>query len=167
METIIWTDYLIYRARLRGFDIETIEEIIRYSSERYFDTITDRQVIVGKHSNILVMLPHEADKGGTITPITIHATTRQQINYRVKSGAGGLKMNEPKLAYCQEVDILHLSISDELKAGSVEISPNVTAELNDKGELIGIEIIDTSSFLRYSILETGQAKLLQLAEQVA
>ncbi len=76
-------------------------------------------------------------------------------------------MNEPKLAYFQNEDILHLSISDEAEMDSVEISPNVTAELNDKGELIGIEIIDASSFLRDSILESTQAKLLQLTRHVA
>lgn len=76
-------------------------------------------------------------------------------------------MNEPKLAYFQNEDILHLSISEEAEVNSVEISPNVTAELNDKGELIGIEIIDASSFLRDSILESTQAKLLQLTRHVA
>jgi len=35
----------------------------------------------------------------------------------------------------------HLAFSDEPEAGSVEISPNLTAELNVKGELIGIEIL--------------------------
>lgn len=53
-----------------------------------------------------------------------------------------------------------LIISEEDEAGSVELSPNVTAELNDKGELIGIEILDASSFMRDSILETAQAKVL-------
>ncbi len=76
-------------------------------------------------------------------------------------------MNNPKLAYFSEVDILHLAISEEKEFGSVEISPNITAELNEKGELIGIEIIDASSFLRDSILESTQAKLLQLSKQVA
>lgn len=76
-------------------------------------------------------------------------------------------MSEPRLSYFQKEDILHLSISDEKEYGSVEISPNITAELNDKGELIGIEIIDASSFLRDSILESTQAKLLHLSRQVA
>jgi uncharacterized DUF497 family protein len=83
---IIWTDYLQYRAKLRGFDLVKIEEIIRYSSERYFDTSTDRWVVVGKHSDILVMIPHEINKNKAIIPITIHVTTRQQVNYRLKSG---------------------------------------------------------------------------------
>ena len=76
-------------------------------------------------------------------------------------------MNKTQLAYFKSEDILHLSISDESEAGSVEISPNVTVELNDKGELIGIEIIGASSFIRDSILESTQAKLLQLSKQVA
>ena len=28
---IIWTDYMKYRARLRGFDLAKIEHIVRYS----------------------------------------------------------------------------------------------------------------------------------------
>jgi len=76
-------------------------------------------------------------------------------------------MNDPKLSYFEQEDILHLAISDEKEFGSVEISPNITAELNREGELIGIEIIGASSFLRDSILESTQAKLLQLSKQVA
>ena len=76
-------------------------------------------------------------------------------------------MNKTQLEYFKGEDILHFSISDESEAGSVEISPNVTAELNDKGELIGIEIIGASSYIRDSILESTQAKLLQLSKQVA
>ncbi len=76
-------------------------------------------------------------------------------------------MNKTQLAYFKDEDVLHLSISNDAEAGSVEISPNVTAELNDDGELIGIEIIGASSFIRDSILESTQAKLLQLSKQVA
>ncbi len=86
MAEIIWTDYLKYRVKLRGFSLVNIEDIIRYSNEKYFDTSTDRWVVVGKDSNILVMIPHETDDNSAIIPITIHATTRQQINYRIKSG---------------------------------------------------------------------------------
>ncbi len=76
-------------------------------------------------------------------------------------------MNKSKLSYFKEEDILHLAISNEREFDSVEISPNITAELNNTGELIGIEIIQASSFLRDSILETTQAKLLQLSKKIA
>lgn len=69
----------------------------------------------------------------------------------------------PQMNYFKEEDILHLSISEEVEAGSVEISPNVTAELNQAGELIGVEILDASKYLRDSILESVQGKLLALA----
>jgi len=39
--------------------------------------------------------------------------------------------------YFKEGDILHLVISDEKEASSVELSPNITAELNEKSELNG------------------------------
>jgi uncharacterized protein YuzE len=66
------------------------------------------------------------------------------------------------MVYFEKNDILHLSISDDPEAGSIELSPDITAELNEQGDLIGIEIINASSFIRDSILETAQAKLLNL-----
>jgi len=68
------------------------------------------------------------------------------------------------MAYFEKDDVLHLSISDEPEAGSVEVSPNITAELNDKGELIGVEILNASTFIRDSVLESVQAKVLDLPE---
>ena len=64
--------------------------------------------------------------------------------------------------YFENEDILHLVITDEEEANSVELSPNITAELNAHGELIGIEILQASTFVRDSIMEAVQAKLLNL-----
>jgi len=72
-------------------------------------------------------------------------------------------MNNAKMAYFEKEDILNLTLSDERESGSVEISPNITVELNESGELIGIEIIKASSFIRDSILESVQARLLRLS----
>lgn len=44
---IHWTDYLKYRAALRGFELEKLEVIIRHSTERYFDTETERHWWLG------------------------------------------------------------------------------------------------------------------------
>jgi uncharacterized protein YuzE len=66
------------------------------------------------------------------------------------------------MIYFEKDDVLHLSISDDLEAGSVELSPNITVELNTKGELIGIEILDASTFVRDSILESAQARMLEM-----
>lgn len=71
-------------------------------------------------------------------------------------------MNDTRMAYFQEVDVLHLSISEEPEAGSVEISPNITAELNAQGDLIGIEILNASAFVRDPLLELVHAKVLNL-----
>ncbi len=72
-------------------------------------------------------------------------------------------MNKTRMTYFKDEDVLHLAVSDAKEAGSVELSPNVTAELNDKGELIGIEILEASSFIRDSILEAAQARMLDLS----
>jgi hypothetical protein len=85
MPNIIWSDYLQYRAKLRGFELAKIEEILKYSGERYYDTETYRFIAVGKHDNRLVIIPYE-DSGDFIAPVTIHATTRQQIRFRLTTG---------------------------------------------------------------------------------
>jgi uncharacterized protein YuzE len=73
-------------------------------------------------------------------------------------------MSKARLVYFEKDDVLHLAISDEAEAGSVEVSPNITAELNDEGELIGIEILSASMFIRDSVLDSVQAKVLDLAK---
>jgi len=85
MLTVIWTNYFKHRARLRGFDLAAIEQIVQFSEERYFDTATQRKVVVGCHGNRLVMVPCEQE-GEAMTPITIHSTTRQQITFRLRVG---------------------------------------------------------------------------------
>ncbi len=74
-----------YRAKLRRFDLERLEHIIRYSSERYFDANTNRFVVIGRYKKNLVIIPYETD-GDTLIPVTVHAITRQQIKFRLKSG---------------------------------------------------------------------------------
>ena len=69
-------------------------------------------------------------------------------------------MNNAKMTYFEKEDILHLTLTNEPEVKSVDISPNITAELNETGDLIGIEIINASAFIRDSILESVQGRLL-------
>lgn len=71
-------------------------------------------------------------------------------------------MGKTKMRYFEQEDILYLAISDDPENGSIELSPNITAEYNDKGELIGIEILKASDFIRDSIAESVQGKMLHL-----
>jgi len=93
---------------------------------------------------------------------------RQRANKLTSvSGREGSDMHKERkirMVYFEKDDVLHLAISEEPEARSVELSPNVTLELNDKGELISIEILHASTFVRDTILESVQAKMLQLPE---
>jgi uncharacterized protein YuzE len=64
----------------------------------------------------------------------------------------------------EQEDIPHLVVTEEEEANSVELGPNITAELNAKGELIGIEILHVSTSVRDAILDGVQAKLLNLTD---
>lgn len=50
------------------------------------------------------------------------------------------------------------------EGGSIELAPNITAELNDDNELIGIEILNASALIRDSILESVQPKIHSLGK---
>ena len=80
---ILWTDYLKFRASLRGYDLAKLEGIILQSAECYFDNETRRTVVVGQHDKQLVMIRAKAREE---IPVTVHATTRQQTRFRVRTG---------------------------------------------------------------------------------
>ena len=65
------------------------------------------------------------------------------------------------MQYFPDRDILHVLIQEGAEAGSVELSPHVTAELDKAGEIIGIEITDATAYVRDNILESAQARLLR------
>ncbi len=76
-------------------------------------------------------------------------------------------MNKTTIRYFEQEDILHLVISEEPESRSLELSPDITVELNDQNEMIGVEILNASKFLRDAVLESIQAKTLQLLEAQA
>jgi uncharacterized protein YuzE len=68
------------------------------------------------------------------------------------------------MRYFEKDDVLHIAVSDEPEAGSVELTPDVTVELNAKGELIGIEILNASRFIRDAVVESIQGRILSLPD---
>ena len=57
------------------------------------------------------------------------------------------------MAYLEAEDILHLTIAGGPEAQSVELSPDVTVEMDAQGQILGVEILNASRFLRDSMLE--------------
>jgi uncharacterized protein YuzE len=72
-------------------------------------------------------------------------------------------MKTSKLVYFDQEDILHLLLADGEEAHSVELSPTITAELNAQGEVIGIEVLQASAFVREALQELAHAQRLQLS----
>ena len=71
------------------------------------------------------------------------------------------------MTYFPEQDVIHLAMTDEDEVASMELSPNITAELNADGELIGVEILKASTFLRDFILESTQAKFMHASKRAS
>lgn len=76
-------------------------------------------------------------------------------------------MNKPQVRYFEKEDILHLLIADGPETRSLELAPNITVELGQENELIGVEILNASSFLRDAVLESIQARTLKVLEAEA
>lgn len=73
-------------------------------------------------------------------------------------------MSQTRIQYFEQEDVLHLAITEEPESRSLELSPDITVELNDKDEMIGVEILNASKFLRDAVLESIQAKTLRVLE---
>ena len=81
-----FTDYLKYRAELRGFDLTQAEHILRYSQERYFDIGTHRLIVVGEQDNKLVMIPYEESRNSNCPyhySCNHTAANKIQVNHKV------------------------------------------------------------------------------------
>lgn len=62
------------------------------------------------------------------------------------------------MIYFEKEDILHLVIFNEPENDSIELSPNIMAELNDNSELTWIEILNASAFIQNTILDANCVK---------
>ena len=69
-----------------------------------------------------------------------------------------------RMRYFENEDVLHLVIAEGSETRSIELSPNITVELGDKNELIGVEILNAIAFLRDAVLDSVQLKTLDLLE---
>ncbi len=71
-------------------------------------------------------------------------------------------MMKPKMTYFENEDILCLVITEEDEANSVELSRNITVELSENGEVIGIEIVNATVYIGNSTREVIRANLPNL-----
>jgi len=71
-------------------------------------------------------------------------------------------MNKPTVRYFKAEDILHIAIAGGPESRTIELSPTITVELDDNDEMIGVEILEASSFLRDAVLESVQARALRI-----
>lgn len=73
-------------------------------------------------------------------------------------------MNKTTVRYFDAEDILHIALAGGPEVRSVELSPTITVELDENDEMIGVEILEASTFLRDAVLESIQARTLRVLE---
>ena len=75
-------------------------------------------------------------------------------------------MPQPRLRYFPDKDILSLWCADGKERTSVELRPQVTAEYDAKGALLGIAMLDASPLVHDLLLpwlEAAQASAAEIA----
>jgi uncharacterized protein YuzE len=65
--------------------------------------------------------------------------------------------------YFPDEDVLHILIEEGRESECRELAPNITAELNERGELMGIEILNASEFIQNIVLEQAGLQGLKMA----
>ena len=73
-------------------------------------------------------------------------------------------MRKTTIRYFEAEDILHIAIAGGPESRSIELGPTITVELDENDEMIGVEILEASSFLRDAVLESIQARTLRVLE---
>ena len=73
-------------------------------------------------------------------------------------------MTDLRMAYFEKEDILHLMVAPGPETQSIELSPDVTVEMDAEGQILGIEILNASRFMRDSIMDSIQSQMLRHLE---
>ena len=73
-------------------------------------------------------------------------------------------MSKTTIRYSECEDILHIAIAAGPESRTIELSPTITVELDENNEMIGVEILEATSFLRDAVLESIQARTLRVLE---
>ena len=72
-------------------------------------------------------------------------------------------MLKPGLNFYSKEDILYIYVAEGKEVSSKPLGSGITAELNENGELIGIEILEASKFLQNYILTQAGLNDLKIA----
>ena len=59
-----------------------------------------------------------------------------------------MRERKPLVSYDEKSDVLYIVSKPGQEEEYVEVAPGVNVELNDRGEVIGIEILNASNFLK-------------------
>ncbi|WP_133512377.1 DUF2283 domain-containing protein [Candidatus Thiosymbion oneisti] len=72
-------------------------------------------------------------------------------------------MSKYKMNYFSDEDVLHVLIEEGREAECRELAPNITAELNERGEVMGIEILKASEFIQNIVFKYPALTGLKIA----
>ena len=59
-----------------------------------------------------------------------------------------LQKIKPVINYDSESDVLYIANKESQEEECIEIAPGINAEIDEKGKVIGFEILNASSFLK-------------------
>ncbi|WP_456328593.1 DUF2283 domain-containing protein [Archaeoglobus sp.] len=123
-----------------------------------FDEDTGKFIVVKKINDKILVVAYMI-AGNVVRVVSAFITSKLDIvDKRIRKGRW---RNNMKVEYDPESDILYIRIKEEQVKETVDLDDDIFADLNEKGEIVGIEIWQARKYIFSELL-----KFLDTAKKV-
>jgi uncharacterized protein YuzE len=94
-----------------------------------------------------------------VTLITVHPLKPRQKPTGLRQGGGFLmkvKKNKPVVSYDPSSDVLYIATRKGVEEEFTEVAPGVNVEMDDRGNVLGVEIMRASHTLKSFLKSLGK-----------
>ncbi len=119
---VLYTAHLEFRMKVREIPHDLPRKVFEESKEHYYDTHTDHCV--------------------ALSTVTFKNKSREMARMEENMS------KKPLVNYDSASDVLYIVTKKGAEEESVEVAPGIHVELDEKGEVIGIEILNASAFFK-------------------
>jgi uncharacterized protein YuzE len=70
-------------------------------------------------------------------------------------------MNKPQVRYDEKADVLYFLVQEGVEDRFVEVAEGIYVEMDSAGDLLGVEVLNASQWLRQAV---GPQRLMELAQ---
>ena len=151
---IRYSDHLKLRLSRRRIPRSLPRSIYRRAKEVFYDHTTGHLVAVARSrygGRLREMMVAYSEVKDEVTLITVHPLKPRQKTNRIASGRWiphEEKKNKPLVNYDPSSDVLYIATRKGVEEEFTEVAPGVNVETDDRGNVLGVEILRASHTLK-------------------